>query len=67
MWTDIREVFMKAFIKPILWVLGVIIIMVVSLFLIQNPTESTKSSSIGDEQRQRNEMSEHEVLKRKNN
>jgi hypothetical protein len=41
--------------------------MVVSLFLIQNPTESTKSSSIGDEQQQRDEMSEHEVLKRKNN
>ena len=58
---------MKAFIKPILLVLGVIIIMVVSLFLIQNPTESTKSSSIGDEQQQRNEMSEYEVLKRKNN
>ena len=58
---------MKAFIKPILWVLGVIIIMVVSLFLTRNPTVSTKSSSIGDEQRQRNEMSEHEVLKRKNN
>mgnify|MGYP003335157950 FL=1 len=58
---------MKAFIKPILWGLGVIIIMVVSLFLIQNPTVSTKSISIDDEQQQRNEMSEHEVLKRKNN
>ena len=58
---------MKAFIKPILWVLGVIIIMVVSLFLIQNPTVSTKSISIDDEQQQRNEMSEQEVLKRKNN
>jgi len=57
----------EAFIKPILWVLGVIIIMVVSLFLIQNPTVSTKSISIDDEQQQRNEMSEQEVLKRKNN
>ena len=41
--------------------------MVVSLFLIQNPTVSTKSISIDDEQQQRNEMSEQEVLKRKNN